>query len=95
VGHFRAQDSWSVPGGVALVLEVTSTSPARDRGAERLGYAAAGIPCYLLVDRSDGHVTLFTDPEDGDCTAHTQVASGKSLDLPAPFSFALDTAPLR
>ncbi|GHH68241.1 hypothetical protein GCM10018781_24560 [Kitasatospora indigofera] len=49
----------------------------------------------LLVDRTDGNVTLFTDPEDGDYTAHVQVPFGKPLDLPAPFSFALDTAPLR
>ncbi|WP_405012916.1 hypothetical protein [Kitasatospora sp. NBC_01539] len=28
-------------------------------------------------------------------TAHVQVSFGKSLDLPAPFSFALDTGPLR
>ena len=95
VGHFETAGSWASAVGVLLVFEITSTDPDSDRGAERLGYAAAGIPCYLLVDRTDGHVTLFTDPEGGDYTAHTQVAFGKSLDLPAPFSFALDTAPLR
>lgn len=97
VGHFETAGSWASAVGVLLVFKITSTDadPDSDRGAERLGYAAAGIPCYLLVDRTDGHVTLFTDPEGGDYTAHTQVAFGKSLDLPAPFSFALDTAPLR
>ncbi|GGV09891.1 hypothetical protein GCM10010495_23700 [Kitasatospora herbaricolor] len=95
VGHFRAQDSWSKPTDVRLVLEDTSTRPDNDRGVKRLGYAAADIPCYLLVDRTDGNVTLFAAPEDGDYTAHVQVPFGKPLDLPAPFSFALDTAPLR
>ncbi len=95
VGTFRDQGPWTEPVGVALVLEVTSTHPRRDREAKRLGYAAAGIPCYLLIDRDEGRATLFTDPADGDYTVHTQAAFGKPLDLPAPFSFALDTEPLR
>ncbi|MEU9132088.1 Uma2 family endonuclease [Kitasatospora sp. NPDC048540] len=95
VGHFRAQEPWADPAGVLLVLEVTSTNPGKDREAKRLGYASAGIPCYLLIDRDESHATLFTDPADGDYTAHIQVPFGKPLDLPAPFSFALDTAPLR
>lgn len=95
VGHFRSQDAWARTAGVELVLEVTSTNPRRDRETKRLGYAAAAIPCYLLVDRGEDKVTLFTDPEDGDYRAHTQVAFGKPLELPAPLSFTLDTAPLQ
>jgi len=95
VGHFEDADAWADPTGVLLVFEITSSNPAKDRGAKRRGYAAAGIPCYLLIDRSDGNVTLFTDPAKGDYRAHAQVPFGKPLDLPAPFSFALDTAPLR
>ncbi|MFF2043219.1 Uma2 family endonuclease [Kitasatospora sp. NPDC058170] len=95
VGHFRAQDSWSTPVGVALVLEVTSTSPAKDRETKRLGYAEAGVPCYLLVDRSENRVTLFTKPKDGDYAVQHRVAFGNPIDLPAPFSFTLDTAPLQ
>lgn len=95
VGHFETAEPWAGTAGVLLVFEVTSTNPTKDREAKRLGYAAAGIPCYLPVDRTDGVVKLFTDPEGRDYTAHTQVAFGKPLDLPAPFSFTLDTAPLR
>ncbi|WP_371503332.1 Uma2 family endonuclease [Kitasatospora sp. NBC_00374] len=95
VGHFRDQGPWADPTGLALVLEVTSTNPAKDREAKRLGYAAAGIPCYLLIDRDEGRATLFTDPMDGDYTVHTQAAFGKPLELPEPFSFALDTTSLR
>ncbi|MFF3069109.1 Uma2 family endonuclease [Kitasatospora sp. NPDC057936] len=95
VGHFRDQAPWAPSAGVALVLELPSTCPHRAREPKRLGYAAADIPCYLLVDRTAGRVTLFTDPENGDYTAHTQTDFGKPVDLPAPFSFTLDTAPLR
>ncbi|MEV0187750.1 Uma2 family endonuclease [Kitasatospora purpeofusca] len=95
VGHFRAQESWASAAGVELVLEVTSLNPHKDREPKRRGYAAAGIPCYLLVDRGTGTVTLFTQPEDGDYITTTKVEFGKPLDLPAPFSFTLDTGPLR
>ncbi|GAA2978692.1 Uma2 family endonuclease [Streptomyces lactacystinicus] len=95
VGHFRAQDSWSSAVGVELVLEVTSINPHKDREAKRLGYAAAGIPCYLLIDRSEGRVTLFTDPRNGDYTTLHETEFGRCIKLPAPFSFTLDTAPLR
>ncbi|MFJ9457235.1 Uma2 family endonuclease [Kitasatospora sp. NPDC101447] len=95
VGHFLNAGSWADASGVLLVFEVTSTSPHRDREQKRRGYAAAGIPCYLLVDRSAGMVTLFTAPEGEDYTEKEPVPFGKPIDLPAPFSFTLDTAPLR
>ncbi|MFJ9607124.1 Uma2 family endonuclease [Kitasatospora sp. NPDC101176] len=95
VGHFENADSWAPAGGVLLVFEITSTNPHKDRESKRRGYATAEIPCYLLIDRGQGMVTLFTHPQDGDYVTRTQVEFGKSIDLPAPFSFALDTAPLR
>ncbi|MFF2656945.1 Uma2 family endonuclease [Kitasatospora sp. NPDC058032] len=95
VGHFRAQESWSSAVGVELVLAVTSTDPVKDREPRRLGYAAAGIPCYLLIDRGEGRATLFSDPEGGDYTTIHETESGRRIKLPAPFSFTLDTAPLR
>ncbi|MER8099781.1 Uma2 family endonuclease [Kitasatospora sp. NPDC094016] len=94
-GHFEHADSWASAEGVLLVFEITSTNPYKDREPKRKGYAAAGIPCYLLIDRTAGKVTLFTAPENGDYTAHTRTDFGKPVDLPAPFSFTLDTAPLR
>ncbi|MFE2726589.1 Uma2 family endonuclease [Kitasatospora sp. NPDC059327] len=95
VGHFENSDSWAPATGVLLVFEITSTNPGKDRGPKRHGYAAADIPCYLLVDRGEGTVTLFTGPEGEDYITRSQVPFGKPLDLPAPFSFTLDTAPLR
>ncbi|MFG2842449.1 Uma2 family endonuclease [Kitasatospora sp. NPDC048296] len=95
VGHFLNANSWADPSGVLLVFEVTSTNPIKDREQKRRGYAAAGIPCYLLVDRGKGMVTLFTEPKGDDYVARNEVPFGKPVDLPAPFSFTLDTAPLR
>lgn len=95
VGHFKDAEPWSSAEGVLLVFEITGTDPRRDREPKRLGYAAADVPCYLLVDRSEKWVTLFTSPENGDYSVLTKVEFGGSIDLPAPFSFTLDTAPLR
>ncbi|MBQ1084494.1 Uma2 family endonuclease [Nocardiopsis sp. B62] len=80
-----------------LVVEVTSRSTAKkDRGSKLWGYAQAGIPFYLLVDRWDpesgrGEVTLFGDPEKGRYTSVTKVPFGKEIHLPEPFDLTLDT----
>ncbi|WP_372515896.1 Uma2 family endonuclease [Streptantibioticus ferralitis] len=92
VGLFRGMESWSEPDGIVMTVEVTSTHPNRDRDQKRRGYAAAGIPFYLLVDRSKGEVTLFSDPGDGDYRQDARVPFGKPLDLPTPFGFTLDTS---
>jgi len=80
-----------------LVVEVTSKSTAdRDRKPKLRGYANAGIPLCLLVDRwgpeSDrSEVTLFSDPENGRYTGATKVPFGKEIRLPEPFGITLDT----
>lgn len=88
---FRGLEPWAEPAGVVMVVEVTSVRPEKDRGPKRQGYAAAEIPLYLLVDRSEGTVTLYGEPRDGDYREITRVPFGKPLDLPQPFSFSLDT----
>ncbi|GAA1068851.1 Uma2 family endonuclease [Kitasatospora nipponensis] len=93
-GAFSAADSWWKPEGVLMVLEVTSRRPGKDREEKRTGYAAAGIPLHLLVDRQAGLVVLHSDPEGAEYRGVTQAAIGEPLDLPAPFGFALDTGEL-
>lgn len=88
---FRGADSWMPCEGVSMVVEVTSTKPDRDRTAKRHCYARGGVPLYLLVDREKSDVTLFSDPEGADYRQHVTVPFGKQLDLPAPFSFSLET----
>ena len=91
---FHNDKSWIEPDGIALVVEVTSSRPQRDRVAKRHGYARAGIPLYLLVDREEERVTLFGGP-DGDDYGHSdQVPFGKSLAIPEPFGVELDTSKL-
>ncbi|MEU0182997.1 Uma2 family endonuclease [Streptomyces sp. NPDC006207] len=89
---FRGLDSWADADGVVMTVEVTSSRPDKDRGPKRRGYAAAGIPFYLLVDRTEGTVTLYSEPDAEDYRQDVRVLFGKELDLPEPFAFALDTS---
>ncbi|WP_345676006.1 Uma2 family endonuclease [Yinghuangia aomiensis] len=84
------EGTWTPPDGVEMVVEVTSSRPERDRTIKRLTYARAGIPLYLLVDRDDRRVTLFSKPRDGDYEG-LSVPFGEAIPLPAPFGFDLDT----
>ncbi|MGW4629540.1 Uma2 family endonuclease [Streptomyces rubiginosohelvolus] len=88
---FRGADPWMPCEGVALVVEVTSTKPQADREAKRRCYARGGIPLYLLIDRDDSSVTLFSDPERDDYRQHMTIPYGKPLPLPEPFAFDLET----
>ena len=89
---YRGADPWMPCEGVALVVEVTSSKPAADREAKRHCYARGPIPLYLLVDREESSVTLFSDPEGDDYRQHCTVPFGKAVRLPAPFSLDLETA---
>lgn len=80
------------PGGIAMVVEVTSSKPEPDRTSKRYGYARAGIPLYLLVDRAEERVTLFSGPDGGEYGHTDQVPFGKTLPLPEPFEIELDTS---
>jgi len=88
---FADEDAYMSPQGVALVVEVTSTRPDKDRQAKRHCYARGGIPLYVLVDRDKGAVTLFSEPTGDDYAESHSAAFGKPIKLPAPFSFVLDT----
>ncbi|MDT0459358.1 Uma2 family endonuclease [Streptomyces sp. DSM 41527] len=88
---FRGAPPWMPSDGVAMVVEVTSSKPHKDRVAKRHGYARAGIPLYLLVDRSKATITLFSDPSGDDYVGNNTAPLGKPLPLPAPFSFELET----
>ncbi|MFJ7066959.1 Uma2 family endonuclease [Streptomyces sp. NPDC101115] len=91
---FGGADSWMPGDGVAMVLEVTSTRPNKDRDVKRRCCARGRIPLYLLVDRDDSTVTLFTDPQNGDYREQHRVPFGKPVPLPEPFGFDLETSDL-
>lgn len=89
---FRGAEPWMPCEGVALVVEVTSGRPQRDREDTRCAYARGGIPLYLLVDRQASSLTLFSQPEGADYREHCTVLFGKPLSLPDPFAFDLETS---
>lgn len=91
---FVDADPWMPCEGVELVVEVTSGRPERDRVDKRRCYARGGIPHYLLVDREERAVTLFSEPKDEDYEESRRVKFGHDLALPAPFDCTLDTGDL-
>jgi Uma2 family endonuclease len=91
---FRGAASWmpAENDAIIMVVEVTSSRATQDRKSKRTGYARAGIPLYLLVDREEEAVTLFSGT-DGEDYRHTdQAPFGKSLPLPEPIGIELDTS---
>ncbi|KAK1186163.1 Uma2 family endonuclease [Streptomyces sp. NBS 14/10] len=91
-GSFSDRLEYHDPAPVLLVGEVTSGSTAEnDRGPKLRGYAQAGIPCYLLIDRERGHVVVHTEPSGQRYARRTEVEIGKTVALPYPFEFELDT----
>jgi Uma2 family endonuclease len=81
------------PSPVVLVAEVTSRSTGdRDRGAKLRGYARAGIPAYLLIDRAAGIVTLYTQPRGERYAIKAEVEISQVITLPEPLGFDLDTS---
>lgn len=85
-------DEWLLEAKAAeLVAEIVV--PANARHVDRLrGYAASGVPIYLLVDPLERAVTLFTEPADGWYLGVHRVAFGPELPLPAPCAGSLDTS---
>ncbi|WP_128380775.1 Uma2 family endonuclease [Streptomyces cavernae] len=86
-----------IPAGMAeLAVEITSKSNARhDRVSKPTGYAAAGVPLYLLVDRwaeRGPTVTLYGQPKGGVYRVLSTVKFGEPIKLPAPFDLVIDTS---
>jgi Uma2 family endonuclease len=97
-GTFAGDGEWSDPDGVLMAVEVTShdsDTNQRDRIDKRDGYAAAGIPIYLLIDRDDSTVSVYRRPEDGRYRSVTTLVFGDPVKLPAPVGFTLETEQLK
>ncbi|MER5562660.1 Uma2 family endonuclease [Streptomyces sp. NPDC002506] len=78
-----------------LVVEITSKANAvHDRVTKAAGYASAGVPLYLLIDRwapAGPMTTLYGEPK-GDVYRVLHTAKfGEVIRLPEPFGLALDT----
>ncbi|GAA4948800.1 hypothetical protein ADK41_08900 [Streptomyces caelestis] len=96
-GFAKGHGDWSGAEGVLMAVEVTShDSDTHQRGRVEKpdGYAAAGIPVYLLIDRDDRSVVVFDQPEDGRYRHQEKLPFGASVELPDPVDITLDTGPL-
>ncbi|MET7692714.1 Uma2 family endonuclease [Streptomyces sp. NPDC005483] len=96
-GSLKGHGEWSEADGV-LMVEITSHDSDTNRG-DRVekpdGYAAAGIPVYLLIDRDDCSVVVFNQPRDGRYRHEEKLPFGATVRLPEPVGFALDSEPLK
>ncbi|MFF9775030.1 Uma2 family endonuclease [Streptomyces sp. NPDC013978] len=98
VGGLKGHGEWSESAGALMAVEVTSydsDTNQRDRIEKPDGCAAAGIPVYLLIDRDDGSVVVFNQPEGGRYRHEEKFAFGATVKLPDPVNITLDTEHLK
>ncbi|MFI6524822.1 Uma2 family endonuclease [Streptomyces uncialis] len=98
IDHFVEQGEWASPEGVLMVVEVTSTdsdTTSRDRVDKPRAYAESGIPVYLLIDRGTHEVKVHSLPDGVRYESMLTVPFGKTVPLPDPVGFDLDTEPLK
>ncbi|MFJ3304519.1 Uma2 family endonuclease [Streptomyces sp. NPDC086549] len=97
-GHFTGHGEWSDPDGILMVVEITvrdHDTNQRDRIDKPIGYAEAEIPVYLLIDRDDDTLTVFSEPKDGRYQQSPSHPWGTTVVLPSPVDITLDTEPLK
>ncbi|MGW4382397.1 Uma2 family endonuclease [Kitasatospora sp. NPDC004531] len=97
-GAFAGHGEWSDPAEVLMVVEVTSWDPdARtcDREEKPAAHARAGVPVFLLIDRADRAVTVFSEPGGGRYGRIVTVANGRTVAVPEPVGLDLDTEVLK
>jgi hypothetical protein len=76
---------------LALVGEMTSTSTRGNDLTVKLDVYGRSVPVYLLFDMKKQELTVYSDPSERGYQTHTTIPFGKPVQVPAPFSFALDT----
>ena len=72
------------PRDLALVVEVSESSLARDRGPKLRMYARNKIPVYWIVNLEDRVVEVYTDPRGGKAPAYrnqTDYRHGQSIPI--------------
>ncbi|MFJ6620352.1 Uma2 family endonuclease [Kitasatospora sp. NPDC091335] len=70
------------PAAFRLVAEVTSSNFSDDLKKKPAAYATAGVPVYVIVDRTNQRVMVLTDPKDGEYRVHAVHHPGQSFTLP-------------
>ncbi|MBC3844361.1 Uma2 family endonuclease [Streptacidiphilus sp. 4-A2] len=96
-GAFAGQGEWAEAAGVLMTVEVTSfdaDTDGRDRREKPRAYAEAGIPVYLLIDRSTAEAVIHSEPVKGEYSVELRLPLGKVVTLPEPVGFDLETGAL-
>ncbi|MEU7304523.1 Uma2 family endonuclease [Streptomyces sp. NPDC007206] len=98
VDHFKGHGNWSDTDGALMAVEITShdrDTDQRKRIDKPVGYAAAGIPVYLLIDRDSATVSVYSEPKDGRYLQCSTRPWGATVELPPPVGITLDTEKLK
>ncbi|ANS66078.1 hypothetical protein SLINC_3854 [Streptomyces lincolnensis] len=98
VDHFKGDGEWSDADGSLMAVEITShdrDTDQRDRIDKPVGYAEADIPVYLLIDRDNATVTVFSEPKDGRYQQSPSYPWGATVEIPPPVNITLDTEKLK
>jgi Uma2 family endonuclease len=66
---------------VGLVVEVSDSSLAADRGEKLRGYAEGGVQLYWIVNLVDGQLEVHTDPRGDVYTTVTTLRPGEQVTL--------------
>ncbi|MFB7473275.1 Uma2 family endonuclease [Kitasatospora sp. NPDC056184] len=81
------------PACFRLVLEVTSSAFGDELTRKPAAYAAAEVPVYVVVDRVDRRVVVFTEPRGAEYRVREVRHPGESFALPpsvgVPVTFAV------
>lgn len=96
--HLKGHGEWSDTDGFLMAVEITSRdhdSNRRRRIDKPIGYAAVEIPVYLLIDRDNATLTVFSEPEDGRYQQTSSYPWGATLDIPSPVNITLNTERLK
>ena len=80
------------PEDVLLLIEVSDTSLAYDRGAKLAAYARAGVPEVWIANLPDGRVEAYTEPAGGEYAVVRHYYPGSSISPQAFPDIALEVA---
>jgi hypothetical protein len=97
-GAFSGHGGWSDPEPVLMTVAIAggdSEAAHRSRWQMPRLYAETGIPVHLLIDRDTREVKVHSQPDGERYELLVTVPFGKTVTLPDPVGFDLDTEPLR
>lgn len=89
--------TWAHPHTATAVVEIISRATGkdhRDHDAKRDGYASAAIPAYLLIDRDNNTLTVFSEPKDGRYQQAFTHPWGSTVEIPGLVGITLSTKKL-